>query len=457
MPASMNHAEPPGLSGQSGDAGNGFPPAAQAWTVIAILWIVTLFSQLDRQLPALLVRPLKAEFGITDTQFSLLQGYAFALVYTVMGLPFGRLVDRTSRRNLILFGIIVWSTMTVLAGFATSYWELLLARVGVGVGEAVLAPAAYSIIADYVAPARRGRALGVYYVSLAIGSGASLLLGGLILGLLPAAGLNVPGIGMLAPWQLTFILAGLPGIPLVLLLLFVREPLRHETHGVERASIRDFLRYVAAHRSTFSRLLTYPALIAAIGYGMLAWAPAFFERQFHMPIAHVGLALGPLVAVSGLVGTLISGFLSDRWLAQGKPAARFRVTLVAWVLIVPSASLWSLMPSAALAFAMLALVVTGTAIAQAAAPPSVQDVFPNTMRGQAIALYLLLAGLVGIGLGPMLVALVTDHLFGDDSKLGLSIVVVAVPMTLLGLWLSISGQRPYARTLAALRERGIDA
>jgi len=430
-----------------------FPPIAQAWMVTAILWLVTLFSQLDRQLPALLVRPLKTEFTLSDTQFSLLQGYAFAIFYTLMGLPFGRLVDRTNRRNLILIGVTLWSAMTILAGFATNYTELLLARVGVGIGEAVLAPAAYSIIADYVAPRQRGRALGVYYVSLAIGSGASLFLGGLILGALPADGLTIGGM-TLAPWQLTFIIAGLPGLPLLFLLLAVREPVRQEVRGAASASIGDFLRYINAHRATFSRLLTYPALIAAIGYGTLAWAPAFFDRAYHFPVQRVGVIVGILVALGGLVGTLTSGFLSDRWLAQDKPAARFRVTLVAWAIIIPGAILWPLMPSAPLSLAMLTLAITGFAMAQAAAPPSVQDVFPNAMRGQAIALYLLLGGLVGIGLGPMLVALVTDHMFGDDAMLGTSLVVVTAPLTLIGLWLSISGQRPYARTLSALQRSG---
>jgi len=429
-----------------------FPPAARAWTVIAILWLVTLFSQLDRQLPALLVRPLKAEFGLSDTQFSLLQGYAFAIFYTLMGLPFGRLVDRTNRRNLILLGVVIWGTMTVLAGFADSYTELLLTRVGVGVGEAVLAPAAYSIIADYVPPARRGRALGVYYVSLAIGSGVSLFLGGMILAALPPLGLDIGSFGLLSPWRLTFIVAGLPGALLVLLLLAIREPARQETRGVANASVVDLVRYLSANRSTFLRLLTYPALIAAIGYGTLAWAPALFERQYGMPVAQVGLTLGALVALGGLVGTLISGFLSDRWVAAGKPAARFRVTLVAWAVIVPTASLWPLMPSATLSFVLLTITITGFAIGQAAAPPSVQDVFPNAMRGQAIALYLLLGGLVGIGLGPMLVALVTDLFFGDDSKLGASLALTSIPLTLLGLWMSLSGQKPYQQTLDALRE-----
>ena len=427
-----------------------FPPAWRAWSVIAILWLVTLFSQLDRQLPALLVKPLKAQFELSDTQFSLLQGYGFALAYTLMGLPFGRLVDRTNRRNLILFGILVWSAMTVLAGFASSYGALMLARVGVGIGEAVLAPAAYSIIADYIAPSRRGRALGAYYVSLAIGSGASLFLGGLILGALPPQGLMIGGT-QLAPWQLSFIAAGAPGVLLALLVLLVREPVRREVEGVPAASIGDFLRYLRAHASTFSRLLTYPAVIAAIGYGMLAWAPALFQRKYGLPITRVGVTLGLLVAIGGLSGTLLSGFLSDRWAAAGKPAARFRVTLVAWAIVLPTAVAWPLMPNATLAFILLTFTVGGFAVGQAAAPAAIQQVFPNTMRGQAVALYLLLAGLVGIGLGPMLIALVTDLMFGNDAKIGLSIAVITVPLSLLGLWLTSSGLKPYERTLASLR------
>src|ERR1700749_1649070 len=150
-----------------------YPNVAYAWYVVALLFAATLVSQLDRQFPALLVRPLKHEFALSDTAFSLLQGYGFAIFYTLAGLPLGRLVDRGNRRNLICVGLLFWSTATGLFAFAHSYTQLLLARVGVGIGEAVLAPAAYSMIADYIEPSRRGRALAVYYVSIAIGSGAS--------------------------------------------------------------------------------------------------------------------------------------------------------------------------------------------------------------------------------------------------------------------------------------------
>ncbi|MDX3901443.1 MAG: MFS transporter [Sphingobium sp.] len=427
-----------------------FPSQTRAWFVLAILWVVTLFSQLDRQLPSLLVKPLKSSFGLADTQFSLLQGYGFALAYTIMGLPFGRLVDRANRRNLILMGVLVWSAMTICAAFAQSYPMLLLTRAGVGIGEAVLAPAAYSIIADYVPRARRGRALAAYYVSLAIGSGASLLIGGLLLAHVPAPVAAGP-LGILEPWQVMFVLAGLPGLPLALLILLVREPVRRERGSVETASYSEFLRYLGQHRATFARLLTYPALLAAIGYGVLAWAPAYMDRRFHFPASRAGIIVGIVVGLSGLLGTLLSGWLSDRWVGQGKPAARFRVTIVGWALIIPGACLWPLMPTPFSALAVLGCAIFGFAVSQSSAPPTIQDAVPNSMRGKAIAVYLLLGGLLGIGLGPTSVALLTDRVFHDEAMLGSSLILVSVPASLVGLWLCWSGLRPYAETTALLR------
>ncbi|MBU9312855.1 MFS transporter [Burkholderia multivorans] len=432
-----------------------YPSAGYAWYVIGVLFVVTLMSQTDRLLPSLVVGPLRREFGISDTAFSLLQGYAFAVFYTLAGLPLGRLVDRGSRRNLICAGLVFWGVATALFAFGQTYTQLLLARVGVGIGEAVLAPAAYSLIADCVEPARRGRALAVYYTSLAIGSGASLLLGGWLLAVIPAAGMTVAGFGHVPAWRVAFVAAALPSLPLALLMLAsVREPVRHETTpsvAAERAaSVREFARYLHAHAGTFARVLTYPALLSIIGYGALAWAPTLFARSFGMPPAHSGLLLGLIVAIAGAAGTLASGALSDRWAARGVGAARFRVALAGVCLFAAPSALWPLMPNAPLAFALLFVNVLGLSVAQAAAPTSIQAVVPNRLRGQAIALYLLLAGLLGIGLGPTAVALLTEHLFHQDAALRYSLALTAAPAALLGLWLTGSGLRPYARTYAAL-------
>lgn len=299
----------------------------------------TLVSQFDRQLPALLVRPLRAEFGLSDTAFSLLQGHAFAVAFTLAGLPLGQFVDRGNRRNIIGAGLLFWSAATGLFAFGQSYEALLLARIGVGIGEAVLAPAAYSLIADLVPPRQRGRALAAYAVSLAIGTGASLLLGG---------------------W-----------------------------------------------------------LLAA-------------------------------VAVAGAIGILAGGHLSDRWLARGVPAARSRVALLGLGIATVPAVTWPRAPHAGLAFGLLFFTVLGIGLAQSAVPTSIQAVFPNRLRGKAFALYLLLAGLLGIGLGPTAVALVTDRLLHDEQALGLAIALTAAPAALLGLWMIATGLKHYTTLHAAL-------
>lgn len=441
--------------------GTHYPPVRYAWYVICVLFAVTLLSQLDRQLPALLVRPLRREFGISDTAFSLLQGYAFAVFYTLAGLPLGRLVDRRNRRNLIFVGLLFWSLATALFAFGQTYTHLLLARVGVGIGEAVLAPAAYSMIADYVAPSKRGRALAVYYVSIAVGSGASLLLGGWLLSIIPGQGLFVPWLGELASWRVAFLAAAAPGIPLALVLLWsVREPVRqHDTakaRGIEsdQPSVADFVRFLHQHPATFLRVLVYPTLLSIIGYGALAWAPALFDRSHGMPPSKSGVILGILVAVAGAAGTLASGFLSDRWVARRVPAARFRVALVGVGTFAIPVVLWPLVPDPTIAFGLLFLAVLGLGLAQSAAPASIQAVFPNRMRGQAISVYLLLAGLLGIGLGPTSVALVTDYVFHDDKALRYGLAVTAGPATILGLWLIASGLRPYAKTHGELHPNG---
>jgi len=433
-----------------------YPHVAYAWYAVALLFTATLLSQLDRQLPALLVRPLKQEFGISDTAFSLLQGYGFAFFYTLAGLPLGRLVDRGNRRNLIIAGLLFWSLATGLFAFAQNYWHLVLARVGVGIGEAVLAPAAYSLIADYIEPGRRGRALAAYYVSLAIGSGASLLLGGWLIGVIPRTGLPVAGFGVLSAWRAEFLVAAVPGVPLALLLfLSLREPTRLESTDAPSSgappAIADFVRYLRNNSATFLRVLTYPTLLSIIGYGALSWAPAQFDRRFAIPPKESGIIIGMVVAAAGAIGTLLSGFLSDYWSTRRVSAARLRVAFVGVLLLPIPAVLWPLAGYPALAYGLLFLTIFSLSIAQSAAPALIQSVVPNRMRGQAIACYLLLAGLLGIGLGPTLVALLTDFVFKDNGALRYSLAISAAPAALFALWLVGSGLKHYEATFAALQ------
>ncbi len=292
----------------------------------------------------------------------------------------------------------------------------------------------------------------MYYTSIAVGSGASLLLGGWLLGAIPKEGLDLPLIGVTAAWRVCFLAAAAPGILLALLLMTVREPLRREQPGVSKApSVGEFVAYLRANAPTFARLLTYPALLAIVGYSMLSWAPALFDRRFQMPTSRSGIILGILIAVAGVAGTLCSGFLSDYWKERKVSAARFKVAGVGTLICAPFAVLWPLAGTSTTAFWLLGFAVFGLAIAQSAAPASIQEVVPNRMRGQAIAIYLLIAGLLGIGLGPVLVALVTDLVFKDDGALHYALSATVLPATLLAIWMIWSGLKPYAKTTAAMQ------
>jgi MFS family permease len=432
-----------------------FPRERVAWYVIAVLFLLTLFSQLDRQLPALLVAPIKAEFGISDTAFSMVQGYAFAFVFTLMSLPLGRLVDRTNRRNLLFAGVVLWSVMTIAAGSVTSYSGFFVARMGVGVGEAVLSPAAFSLIADYFRPERRGRAISVFYLAYAMGQGAAFAMGALLLRLVPEGGLELPLIGHYSTWRMAFLVAGTPGLLLALLLLTVREPLRREVavaqDGGTVVSESAALAYMRANAMAYVALFACPAAMSIVGFTAVNWAPAFYERNFHLPPAQSGSVLGAMMAAAGLAGTLLAGVAGDRLVRGGTRGARLRIAITASVLLIPT-SLWPLAPQLWISMAMLGLLMFGLMLGLAAVPAIMQDITPNRMRGQVVAGYSFVGGMIGIALAPTLVALLTDRFFQDEAKVGYSLVIVAFPAAVLGALACWSGLAGYARTYEAVHK-----
>ncbi|MBF3358944.1 MFS transporter, partial [Pseudomonas aeruginosa] len=206
---------------------NGYPSNLAAWTTVAILMVAYVLSFIDRQILNLLVGPIRRDLAISDTEMSLLMGLSFALFYTLCGIPLGRMADNRSRRGLILFGVLVWSAMTAACGLARSYWQFLTFRVGVGVGEAALSPAAYSLIADSFPRERRATAISVYSMGIYLGSGLAFLLGGLVIKFASAQGdVHLPLFGEVRPWQLIFLILGAAGVLFCLLLLAIREPAR---------------------------------------------------------------------------------------------------------------------------------------------------------------------------------------------------------------------------------------
>lgn len=426
---------------------NPLPTKRYAWFTVGVLFLASVVSYLDRYVLSLFVGPIRHDLGLSDTQVSVLQGFAFALFYAVMGLPFGKLVDRQTRKNLIVVGIVVWSAMTILCGIGTSFVQLFVARMGVGIGEACLGPAAFSMIADSFDRTQRGRALASYNMSNYVGVGASLLLSGLVLTMVSRAGnIVVPGLGELSSWRVAFIVSALPGLVLAVVVFLLKEPARQEmvapAPGGAAGRIR-LLPYIGQRKRAFVPVYLVYALTALVGYIVVAWVPTFYIRHFHMKPADVGFAMGVLSIVAGVAGCFISGYVSDRFVVSGIVGGRFRIPLFWWGIAAVSIIGMTQATEIRQSFVFLGLLTFGSAAGLSSAPATIQDAVPNQLRGQASALHFIFAGLLGLSLGPTVVALVTDYVFKDELALGNSLVVVILPVSMIGFVVCWLGQRSY--------------
>jgi MFS family permease len=431
-----------------------YPRPVYAWYVVGVLTLAYISSFIDRQILALLVGPIRRDLQITDTQMSLLMGLSFALFYTVLGLPIGRLADARSRRGIIAAGIALWSAMTALCGVARNYAQLLLARIGVGVGEAALSPPAYSLIADYFPRRRLATALSIYSMGIYIGSGLALLLGGAILGAVSTEGTRqVPLVGRVYPWQTVFFFVGLPGLIIALLMFTVREvPRRNLLHsGKAGVPFRDVAHFIGKNWRVYVPHNVGFALWVLMGQGTAAWAPTLFIRTYGWTPAETGTRYGILVIVLGVLGIISGGRLADRLLRLGYTDAKMRVCLFAALGIALFTAIYPLMPSGGLAMLLFMPVMFFTAFPMGAAAAAIQELTPSDMRAQASSLYLFVANILGLGLGPTAVALVTDYGFGSDNALRYSLVIVCTIAVLGAAALFRSSLAPYRRMVEAAR------
>lgn len=434
-----------------------YPSSAYAWYVVGVLTVAYIFSFIDRQVLNLMVGPIQKDLGIDDLQMSLLMGPSFAVFYTLFGIPLGRLADTRSRRAIISVGIAVWSVMTAGCGLTRTFWQLAVMRMGVGVGEASLSPSAYSLISDYFRPGRRSTAMSVYSMGIYIGSGLAFLLGGFIMQLAAGtASTTLPWIGPVRSWQLVFLIVGLPGLLISLLLLTVREPIRQgvrlKTDGAPTAApaSSEVWSYIAQNYLTFFCLTLGTGLVALYGYGAYGWIPAMLGRRFGWSPGQIGLIFGLIVAIGGTLGIVSGGQLADWLRKKGHADSDFRVALGATTAGLPFVVAFPLAPSAGLASALLVPVVFFMSMPFGVAPAAIQQMMPNTMRAQATALYLFVINLVGIGLGPPIVAALTERVFRDPRAVHLSLLVVGVVSFVLAILLLYLGLKPYRRSLEHL-------
>lgn len=429
---------------------NGYPSSARAWFTVAILMLAYVLSFVDRQILTLLVGPIRADLQISDTQMSLLMGLSFALFYTICGIPLGRMADSKSRRGLITVGVLIWSIMTALCGTAKMFWHFLICRVGVGVGEAALSPSAYSLIADSFPPRLRGTAISVYSMGIYLGSGMALMIGGGVAAWAHSRGnVMLPLLGEVRPWQTIFLVLGAAGVFFLPILLLIKEPKRQGQGAGVSVPLAQVAAYMKANRKTVIFHNLGFAFLSFASYGGSAWIPEFFARTFGWERAEIGLIYGAMVCGSGALGITLGGRIADLLQKRGYRDAGMRVGILAAVIGVLLNGVY-LVDDSHWVVALMTLKVFFVAMPFGVAAAAIQEIMPNPMRGQASALYLLVITLIGLGVGPTAVAMVTQYGFGFDGALRYSLFIVTGTALVIAAVLLTIGLKHYRKSLEDL-------
>ncbi len=427
-----------------------WPAARVAWSVLALLALANILSYLDRIIVNLLVEPIKADLAISDTQFGMLQGLAFGLFYTTLALPIGRLVDTRPRKAIIAAGVFVFSLFSFLSGLARSFGQLFAARVGVGAGEASLAPAAFSMIADLFPPEKLGCAMSVFTMTAFIGIGFAYVAGGASVALVAAADISGwPVLEDLAGWQRVFVLVAIPGLVVAAVILLIPEPARRGRTRRGAVPLAEAAGHVWGRRAAILPFFTGFALVTLSSYASAVWTPALFIRAYQWTPAEVGLGYGLLTLLFAPAGALLAGRICDSLAARGVTDAPLRVAAFGYVGTGLFGGLAPLMPSGELALALFAPAVLLGTIPYPMAATALQLATPNELRGQVSALYMLVINTVGLGLGPVIVGALSDRLFTgpDGVRYGLALVnALCAPLAMAAL---LRALRPYRAMRAA--------
>lgn len=435
------------------------PPAPAAVTplratmLVLALMLALALSFVDRQILSLLIDPIKSELALSDTRFGILQGVAFAVFYIGFGIPLGRQADRGNRRNLIIFGILLWSAMTVACGTATSFISLFAWRAGVGIGEATLSPAAYSMITDAVPKRRLSLALGVYNMGVYLGSGAALLVGGALLKWLSTLDLSGLPLPSAAPWRTVFLCVGAPGLLMALLIACLREPPRtHFEAGAHTGmpTIAQTARFIASERRLFTGLILGFACHNSALYALLSWIPAFLGRHYQLAAGEVGLMLGMATMIGGGIGLVLGGLFNDRLFQAERGDAPLIVGITSVCGIGGGVTLTIFAGDASLAAWMFGLTMLFVALPIGAASAALQLVVPNRYRGQISAFYLVSISLAGLTIGPVVPPLIGDHLFHDPARIGEALMLTILAVTTLAVVFFLTARPAYARRYAAI-------
>jgi MFS family permease len=404
-----------------------YPSPKVAWIACAILFLGCTLAFMDRAIISLFIIPIQRDLHISDTQVSLLVGFAFGAFNALFGLPVARWIDGGPRRTIAAIGIAVWSVAAACCGLAGNFWQLFLGRVGVGAGEASVTPAGVSLLADLFPPSRRGVAMGVFYAGIYLGGGCALILGGLLWRNLGDRQILLPLVGPIHSWGVVLILVAALGLLVAPLTMMIREPERLD--GGRRAAagnvpLAAVVQYYKTHARTLMGHNVGFCLQNFALHAGAAWLPTLLVRTDGWSIAKAGATVGVMTLVLGPIGTATAGMFADALARRGRTDGKLLVSIVAAGMCALASALIALNPAPGLIVVALGVFMYFGTFSLPLAPGALQEIMPNAMRGQATAIYVAVTNLVGGGLAATAVAVLTDFVFHDKGKLHVSFGLV---------------------------------
>ncbi len=402
-------------------AGGGQGSAWYRWYVLLILTLASTFSIIDRQILSVMVGPLQRDLNISDAWMGFLMGAVFVVPYTLVTLPFGRLADRKSRKWIMVGGIASWSAITVASGFARNLWQLVFLRGGVGVGEATLGPASNSMLSDYFPKYRLPLALSIMASAPFVGIAFASMVGGPLIQAWEQTPAAFPVVGELKSWQALFIVVGLPGLLIALILATIYEPKRLGISGEfakgksGSVPMKEVFSFMAERRYFFILHFGGILCLSTIGWGLLTWMIEFLVRVHGMSKADAGITYGLIAFVFGIAGSIFAGWFASYQMNRNVPDAILRVIRIAAIGLLPLATTMLLVPYAWLALVLLAPITFAMAMPAGMAVTALQAIAPNELRAQMVSFYLIFVNLLSYAFGPLVIGLISDYLGGGTN------------------------------------------
>jgi len=435
--------------------GHAWPARKYAWYIVSLLTLAYALAILDRVSIGLLIVPLQAALHINDTQFGLLQGMAFSLFYSVLGLPLGIWCDRSRRVPLLATGLFLWSAATIGCAFANTFGHLFFARMLVGVGEAALVPCAASLIADYFDPYVRPKAYGVFVTGSSLGTAAALTLSGLFLVIADVLIAKHAAFGGRAPWQIVFILCGVPGLLLALIIILtVREPKRHGAGAVTpKISLKPIFKLLRDHARAFGSLMVGTVLNLVCVYAIIGWFPALFIRVHGWGAAETGWLLGAVGMPISIFAAINSGWVISWLTKRGHKDAPMIAAICCALSMVVFGTFACVVPSAILAligYGLNALFVNWNI---SGVYSGISAIVPNELRGQVMALHNILSGLLALTAGNFAVGFLSDTVFTQSNGIAWSLGSVFFVCGLASIIILMSGRTAFRAAAQANLER----